>query len=214
MLHAGRFLSLTSLLASILALPAASQQIDGSSLNARSCLNDDGWDSSPSASSVKTVVECLIAKIDTLEAEVRPFRQAQGAVLAFDRSEKNGACPRGWTLFHEAGGRAIIGAGEHRNSGVSNYPSYSDNPNTSIGGLETVTLSPAQLPPHEHNLGEYAGGSVNQGIGGGPYTYLFPHGSLGEAALGHYRSADSDGLLASPVNNMPPFIALYFCRRE
>lgn len=185
--------------------------------------------------------DCLLSKIDALEQELAPFREAKGAVLAFDRSEAvtgdaaGGACPTGWTLFREAGGRFIIGAGQHENvnangQSLRSYPSFSDSSTRAVGGEEKHALSLAEMPPHSHSIGAF-----DSGVGDLSLAYkdiqVLPVGSSG--FFTHSVYARGDGLVteAKPhdhaisgatgssgdgneYSNMPPYIALYFCKKQ
>lgn len=142
----------------------------------------------------------------------------RGAVVAFDRSELNlnrdsdGACPEGWVLFRPAGGRFIVGAGSHMNadpngSPLSSYPTFSDSPELATGGSERHTLTVAEMPSHEHRSSfggadtavDIAG--LNSGVNWGIRRTIGPD-STSSAGGGQ------------PHNNMPPFIALYFCKKD
>lgn len=167
---------------------------------------------------------CLLSRVERLEEELAPFREAKGAVIAFDRSESvsgdaaAGACPTGWTLFRPAGGRTLVGAGQHQNVDMygqllRSYPAYLDNHDNSVGGAETHSLKREELPDHEHNIGEYIGGGTDQRVGEGPFTYVFPHGSITDRAVGNFSSGKTN-FAQKAHNNMPPYIALYFCKKE
>lgn len=65
----------------------------------------------------------------------------RGAVIAFDRSEKENACPEGWREFEPAAGRFVIGAGIHRNEDAAGnlldvYPSFADDTSAATGGAK------------------------------------------------------------------------------
>lgn len=160
-----------------------------------------------------------LSRIESLEAELAPFRNAKGAVVAFERSERSGgACPTGWSLFREAGGRMIVGAGQHSNQGLRTYPSYLDNPNGAIGGEERVQLKAIELPNHRHNIyqGDYPSlpGAKKDGSGTNVLTQVSP-------TAGTYTKTTErpDGTIIAEGannahNNMPPYIALYFCKKN
>lgn len=194
----------------------------------------------PSVSKPSDLIACLVemqADIDALETELAPFRNAKGAVLAFDRSgatsnldATSGYCPPGWEWFEPSGGRMIIGAGQHQNkgengAGLKRYPSFLEIPGEAVGGAETHTLIEEEMPEHRHSMfagGEKGvlsrwpggkqtvavGGDVSQGMSSESYAYQMRahteepiHGVTG--ALGKDK----------PHNNMPPYIALYFCKK-
>lgn len=116
-----------------------------------------------------------------------------GAVIAFDRPT---ACPKEWTaLGPNWTGRTFVVASTLQNA-ASKY-SYRQ-----TGGTETHTLSPDEMPVHAHNA-NYGDGAY---LATGPNQYLLNKG--GKLT----RTHDSTG--GKPHNNMPPYIALYFCKKD
>lgn len=116
------------------------------------------------------------------------------AIVAYvsDKGEKT--CPPGWSPFEDAKNRFILGAGD-RYAVVGTK-----------GGEETVTLSEAQMPKHSHKISGTLSGyplpwfesqrshPVPTGVGGAIFDW-----------------SSGDG---KPHNNMPPYIALYFCKKD
>lgn len=165
----------------------------------------------------RTAVLALVREeIAPLEA----FKSMKGAVIAFDRSEDRGggnaggACPLGWKLFREAGGRMILGAGAHSNldengEQISDYRAFSDNPAQATGGTETHTLTPEQMPKHSHRSVQPQGFLVRQDTNSvvGVST---DRPDWGVVSTETTATAGGD----APHNNMPPYIALYFCKKE
>ena len=141
-----------------------------------------------------------------------------GAVVAFLSSESQ-TCPgEEWTLFEEARGRFILGAGHNRDAGLR-FRALRE-----TGGEEHVTLFESHIASHEHTVQLTTGQSGGHGHG-----YLTgTRGSGGDAGYGHgaetSRSSsvepdhqhELNGVTGSAGeseahNNMPPFIALYYC---
>ncbi|MEM0945168.1 MAG: hypothetical protein AAGI70_14620, partial [Pseudomonadota bacterium] len=118
-----------------------------------------------------------------------------------------GACPRGWSLFKAAGGRMIVGAGEHENAGVSEYPSFADDPGDATGGEERVTLTVAQMPRHSHQ----ERGSNRLDVAQAPRDQIHVQ-DVDNTGFQKIISHESGG--GQPHNNMPPYIALYFCKKD
>lgn len=166
-----------------------------------------------------------LARIEALESELEPFRRASGIVAAFDRSEED-ACPRGWERFAPAGGRMIVGAGVNNNidengQSLTRYPALQDDANAAQGGAERHTLSEAEMPAHAHTLTnlrlayEEAGEGVDGVTVGPSYSDGGAPGRLwvGGPPIKSVQNTDTKGA-GSPHNNMPPFVALYYCRRR
>jgi len=161
--------------------------------------------------------KCLFDKIEKLEKEVAPFRNAKGAVIAFDRSggatadASAGYCPPGWEWFEPSGGRMLIGAGNHQNNlddhgnRLQRYPSYLEDPKDAVGGEEQHTLTVEEMPSHDHRVPD---GQVvsNQNITRVPAANQRTHGM--------FKPEPPGDRVTSPHNNMPPYIALYFCKKE
>ncbi len=141
-----------------------------------------------------------------------------GIVAAFDR--KTG-CPEGWTDVGKAdskrfAGRTIIAVGprvDRKSNETTQKRSFDDK-----SGEEQHVLSVAELPEHRH-------------VNNRRFAYLFKNGraiDLGSlpkidtpngdpGTLGETRSVDanSSGFEGGdkPHNNMPPYIALYYCKK-
>lgn len=133
-------------------------------------------------------------------------RMPKGAVVAFN--SVNG-CPVGWQLFTPALGRMIVGATQD---------AQVDNDKTSLtqrqlldtGGAEKHRLSVAEMPSHNHTNGHYRYLLKSRGFN----TY---HGkddkTSGEPNLKCIASIKASGG-GQAHNNMPPFIALYYCQKQ
>ncbi len=143
-----------------------------------------------------------------------------GVVVAFDGSNDN-RCPKDWMLFVPAGGRVIVGAGPHSNldqnrESLSNYfgrPDLGDEGRRgangfrleTAGGEEKHKLRPIETPRHAHYL--------NMKIkkfyisGGGRKQNLFVPDETRQAVTENAGAGKAH-------NNMPPYIALYFCKKK
>lgn len=131
-----------------------------------------------------------------------------GAVVAFARGERSGgACPTGWELFVHAGGRVIVGAGQHQNKDaygmqITTFPAFLDNPQKAVGGSEQHVLRVEELPQHRHLLPSADNLDSVWSVPFGPQN-----GGYGNR---HPRETDVAG--ANEAHNiMQPFIALYYC---
>lgn len=152
-----------------------------------------------------------LARIDMLERELAPFRVAKGAVLAFDRpggpaGDGAAACPDGWSHFEPAGGRMIVGAGRHDNTDASDRPltkytalanDLTIDKSASTGGEERHLLTQAEMPSHAHGVGAFISDEPPVKFqSGGDREFITPAGG------------------DQPHNNMPPYVALYYCTLE
>lgn len=145
-------------------------------------------------------------RIGMLQQELDPLQRVlRDAVIAFNRSERGGgACPDNWSLFKPVGGRMIVGAGQHNNTDmngkeIATYAAYSDNPKNAVGGSETHVLRRDEMSAFVEDIRV-----VRDDHGSGPGTLdvvvdVSPVKKRGDA---------------SPHNNMPPFVALYFCQYD
>ena len=113
-----------------------------------------------------------------------------GAVVAFE-----GSCPDGWQLFPSAGGRFIVGAGEHPNRPLRTYRVGE------VGGEELHLLTIDELPPHSHQYtatGVLKSGCGLQGCNDSLTQDARPTSTVGGG---------------QPFENRPPYLALTYCRR-
>ena len=144
------------------------------------------------------------------QKQPQPLLQS-GAVIAFNRSERS-RCPEGWRVFEEVSGRFIVGAGPHsknvnRNGKkLSIYPSFLDAPENAVGGAERTTLAVDELPTHRHGHSEDYDRVFAKFDGG---SYQSSNIKKIDGGYGWVEIA-SDGK-GKAHENMPPYIALYFC---
>lgn len=120
------------------------------------------------------------------------------AVIAFNMN----GCPDGWTLFTQAQGRMIVGAGEgsaltRRTLGES-------------GGEERHVLAPSELPSHSHLMGIGASDSTTMTTGGQRRLV-----SLYDDVFNKAPAATSSSIGGGqPHENMPPFHVLVYCEKQ
>jgi hypothetical protein len=137
-----------------------------------------------------------------------------GAVMAFDLDQ----CPQGWSPLDKARGRTIVGVLATAAGGLSAHT------RGQTGGAETVTLSEAQMPAHDHPLNDpghvhpsafssfIQGGSPGEGpanIQQGGASFVFSR-TTGGATTGVTMGKAGGG---QPVAVMPPFLALLYCEK-
>lgn len=131
-----------------------------------------------------------------------------GAVMAFDRPD---GCPSGWVDLAEVEpdlfvGRTIVSQGSAPGREARGF--------RDVGGTEAHTLTNEEMPAHRHDsgnvteLGPATGNGrldiPNADMNGGPGWYGVSATSKPTTAVGGNQ----------PHNNMPPYIALYFCKKE
>lgn len=139
----------------------------------------------------------------------------EGAVIAFDLAE---GCPEGWSNFIEAESRTIIGAafGGSSNSGLTQRP-YREGDK----GKEDITLTTANIPKHEHQFYDiYYSEHPDYPTKNQMKTFRVPD-HIGSNAT----DRDNTGWTilhntepfgenpATKFTNMPPYIALFYCKR-
>jgi len=141
-----------------------------------------------------------------------------GAVIAFDLTS---GCPKGWTdvgknEHQRFAGRTLIVAGSPAERGKS---STKTRPFGDDGGEEKVTVGPVGVKPHEHVLGLvsfsqfYPGGGISAGnITSAGNIVMLPGGSA-PSANQKILTREYGELESKQLNNMPPYIALYFCKK-
>ena len=145
-------------------------------------------------------------ELDALKAEIEPLKAVlQGAVIAFNRSEKDGACPKDWTKFDPATGRFIVGAGITTDTALTDHPSLLDDAASAVGGEEKHKLNLDEMPSHYHGIRRTQGK-----VGDGKYPDWTVMGNQVIQTVGVSDNAGRD----QPHNTMPPFVALYYCIKK
>ena len=126
----------------------------------------------------------------------------------------------GWSTYTAATGRVIVGAGQefhpkHQDwymrlpSGGLERRLLEPYPAESSGGELEVALTVGEMPSHRHRTG-----FARTADGHGPGNY--PDGVPSESGVSGLSAATggrADGTTA-PHPNMPPYIALYFCKKD
>jgi len=152
------------------------------------------------------------ARVDDLEdalADVEPWVAPTGAILLVDDVR---GCPDGWTDVADAerevfAGRFPVAAGV----GIPDeVPRHRD-----IGGTHRVQLTERDLPSHAHDMPlrfARAPGAETERTGSGLATGSARDLVAVPARTGRERTGRVGA--GAPVENRPPFVALYFCRRD
>ena len=118
-----------------------------------------------------------------------------GAVVPFDKPD---GCPPGWAPFQSDGSRFIVGVG----------PGYGYR---STGGSEEVRLDVEHMPNHGHLVGPFEYGYGVDG-GGHPRRFNADDGPPSDGNVGNVEAMPVGGGQAH--ENRPPYIALFFCRKD
>lgn len=145
------------------------------------------------------------------------LKSLSGAVVAFDLEA---GCPIGWQSFDAAASRVIVGVGQ----GAIDRPGDTDllltnRNNRDFGGEEAVKLSLDQMPTHSHSVldsGHVHGALWADGRSGQDFGWDDDRGTrgsveTGKAVTGITLATSGEG---RSHNNMPPYIALYFCKKD
>ena len=137
-----------------------------------------------------------------------------GAVVAFDRDS---GCPRDWSLFEPAISRTIVGAVAGRSASAptqdENGELLSARQYRADGGAEMHTLTVEEMPGHTHAFPAdtevvFLDRSADR------ETDYIPEGQQKwENFITKGPKLDTVGK-GNSHNNMPPYIALYFCKKE
>ena len=116
-----------------------------------------------------------------------------GAVVAFDLST---GCPNGWSPIRDLNGRVIVGAHKDR-AAEFGY--------RAIGGAKEHALTVEQMPEHVHRFF----GNV-----GGEHDIQFVSAGKGTTRLKPERTWTKSAGKGEPFTNMPPYMALFFCKQD
>lgn len=184
----------------------------------------------PSSPSPRQVIACvgeMKREISQLRAQLKeavasPSNQTstsaaklpKGAVVAFDRVD---GCPPDWLPFEATAGRFIIGV----DGDAYTLPYLAGKPSYQTGGSATHTLTKDEMPTHQHTVTSSPHGTnIHDGFGGSDADYgirptydptVLPTPNWATTQHTSFMANEGDG---EAHNNMPPFIALYYCKHE
>lgn len=193
------------------------------------CAALTGNDAGDGLKAVKCVA-AMAAQFEEFQSNTLP---KDAIVLSTTRCESFG-----WEKLDGSLGRTVIGAGaagtvepadkyvydeDGRNGGHKLRP-YLGKPYKALdaGGLETVTLTKAQMPKHGHRISTdgHRGKNIHDGLVGGSgdkgilrefeVLPIIP-GVWDPTVLPNVLEKTGDG---NSHNNIPPYIALYFCKKN
>jgi len=135
-----------------------------------------------------------------------------GAVMAFDL---NSGCPSGWKNVSEVdadrfAGRVIIAVGprvDRKPKGTTLKRKFDDQ-----GGQESVALTEPQMPSHYHGI------FFSLADGKGAPLHWFNNSKASNTVASQSKGPEPGGHQPivgqnQPHNNMPPYIALYYCKK-
>lgn len=168
------------------------------------------------------VIGGFVRFTDWLDEIFRP-PVPRGAVLAFDRDDLDeDSCPPGWQPFLEARARSIVGAGDPSKA-PGKYGSGQDGQplktytHRQHGGVEQVALTKEEMPGHNHpgsNSGPTPYRTATRTNEWTDYATAPKDQAMGQdTKTGLPLVIQSEGG-SEPHNNLSPFIALYYCKKE
>ena len=141
------------------------------------------------------------------------------AVVAFDTS--NG-CPVGWTPFKDGQSRVILGASFGIPDSLFPGDERRDYKYRDHGGKREVALSPNNLATHNHRVGRVSlwfqkEQARIERFGTQPNGVNIPWYLKGTSRDDVVEPDDTfitDAGKSTPHENMPPFLALYYCKKD
>jgi hypothetical protein len=129
------------------------------------------------------------------------------AIVAYFSEKGERSCPAGWSPYEDAKDRFILGAG-------GKIQTVGE-----IGGEEEVALKVDEMPAHDHGgmTGDDTTSPILYNRAGDDIKLDFTTSTspdfLGNNNARHAHPIQSQGS-GRPHNNMPPYIALYFCKKD
>jgi len=174
-----------------------------------------------SGSTVKELLSCIVEMNQELESlkrtavKLEDFTQEANPrhmVIAMDTPQ---GCPRGWTEFNEANGRFILGATSRNGQHIY----------LQKGGAEKVTLTERQMRAHQHVMFSNGSGANTDVRAGQTVAHKGYRRETGIDDVNlQYRLVGAGGspnVGATSVSGkseafsvMPPYVALYFCKKD
>ncbi|MEE8285456.1 MAG: hypothetical protein V3R72_02045, partial [Gammaproteobacteria bacterium] len=122
------------------------------------------------------------------------------AVLAFDLPisiKRPKGCPKGWSSVRDLDGRVIVGSVTSRDDEFGYR---------AVSGAKEHALTVEQMPEHDHRFF----GSV---VGGEHDIQFMSVGKGNHKLIPKWTSTKSAGK-GEPFTNMPPYMALFFCKKD
>lgn len=168
------------------------------------------------------LLQDVSARAEAAEAQAAELRTAllvtqeqmppRGSILMVDDGR---GCPAGWTDVALAepevfAGRMPVATGFAEERTFRGF--------REIGGSEAVVLEEANLPPHAHTLPLAFVASRDRAEGSRAGSGFTGGGSFGNQQVatrslsGRERTERAGGAL--PHDNMPPYVSLFWCRRD
>ena len=168
-------------------------------VEARQLLDDLTSGRNPVAHSAQQIVSLALSDANIRRLIVEAAAFPKDAVVPFANATVLApVCPNGWSYYRDAENRFILGGSERFEPGT-------------LGGQETVTLEVSQMPSHEHIVGPFEWGhTINNN--GHPARIDVDDGPPWSGHVGRLVAEKAGG--SQPHNNMPPYIALYFCKKD
>lgn len=126
---------------------------------------------------------------------------AAGVVIAFASPSPTVVCPTGFSVYTDARDRMIVGAGNKYGLGAT-------------GGLEMVTLGIEHIPAHSHrvSVSNSTAASQNDHLAGNELAAFGIDPIFVAGNIKHNITETMGG--GQPHENMPPFVALFFCKKD
>ncbi len=138
-----------------------------------------------------------------------------GAVIAFDLAK----CPDDWENVGSVeadrfAGRTLVVAGAGMNRADGRLTT--ERKHGASGGSETILITKDQLPSHSHRLGIITSGKEHPNFGLNPNAGPndFKERAIVKAREAAELSTVEEATQSKTIDNMPPFIALHFCKKK
>lgn len=132
-----------------------------------------------------------------------------GAVVAFDLPD---GCPKkGWDAFNDANGRVIVGVGVHeRSDSLGELKPFEL---LERGGDRRHRISSDELPPHTHPMKIGVARDLATGDSWGIFIKEPLKGRLPMFTDKAERMTDEQVTASKEFSTLPPYVALYFCKK-
>lgn len=157
----------------------------------------------------------LLDRIKNLEDANKVLRKEipLGAVVAFDLPD---GCPKqGWTQLEAAKGRFLIGVDGKK----YRLPYEAGTPHYQLKGEERVWLSSDEMPSHNHPVSAGYDNKIHDALGGSSAHYgiqstFDPNAPAKPSFDPSFKKMIGPAGKGDSHNNMPPYIPLYFCKKD
>ncbi|MBO9467749.1 hypothetical protein J7443_21135 [Tropicibacter sp. R15_0] len=154
-------------------------------------------------------IETRLTALEALQTPAVGDHEKTRAVVAYVADKGQASCPKGWELYEPAKDRFILGAG-------GTLAKVQEE-----GGQTVVSLTLENMPKHRHVVtSSPPDENIHDGFGGSAHDFglspiynpsITPETGWSQTQHPEFMSEVGGD---TPINTIPPFVALFFCTKK